>query len=304
LAPGPGGVPRWTALQGRIDQVCDPLEVNRFVGRIRSARCVLLPKVGHGFAVPRNWGSAYDAAVEGLLEPATAWETAPAPPSRSGANRAPEAISRRLESLGLPLEIGWPDAASDALIFISGDGGWVELDREVASRLVRSGIAVIGWNTLHYFWEPKAPERFRSDLSRVITALPREMKIFAGGYSFGAEVVPVALDPEAKPRLPGLDRIAGMVLLAPGSYATFEVSPLDWIFSNTLPTDYPVRRAIGSSLGLPVLCLEPISARNSGCPPNPRPGVTRLRLPGSHHFGGDYAGIARRITKFLRDGRD
>ena len=45
----------WIALQGTIDQVCDPLNTEKFVKQIEGGEIVILPKVGHGFSVPKNW---------------------------------------------------------------------------------------------------------------------------------------------------------------------------------------------------------------------------------------------------------
>ena len=175
----------------------------------------------------------------------------------------------------------------------------MDLDQEVASRLHNEGVAVIGWSTLRYFWQARTPERFRRDLARVLNVLPEGMRLFAGGYSFGAEVVPIALaeDPRSEP---ALGRIQGLVLIGPGRYATFEVSPLDWIFHNTTPTAHPVRTALERKLALPVLCLRPADDEDSGCPPEGRAGLRTVTLPGSHHFGGDYASLAKKIADFLR----
>ena len=45
----------WVALQGTIDQVCSPETTEAFVKQVKAGKLVLLPKVGHGFAVQRNW---------------------------------------------------------------------------------------------------------------------------------------------------------------------------------------------------------------------------------------------------------
>ena len=45
----------WIALQGQVDQVCGPGEVDRFGREARPAEVVPLPKVGHGFSVEKNW---------------------------------------------------------------------------------------------------------------------------------------------------------------------------------------------------------------------------------------------------------
>ena len=45
----------WIALQGDIDQVCPPRRTQAFVDQIPNGEIIRLPKVGHGFAVYRNW---------------------------------------------------------------------------------------------------------------------------------------------------------------------------------------------------------------------------------------------------------
>lgn len=45
----------WVALQGTIDQVCDPASTEDYVKKVKGGEIVILPKVGHGFSVPKNW---------------------------------------------------------------------------------------------------------------------------------------------------------------------------------------------------------------------------------------------------------
>lgn len=302
LAPRADGVARWTALQGTVDKVCDPTTVDRFVSRIAAARVVPLPKVGHGFSVTARWGAAYDAAVADLLEKTAAYDAAAREPSRTPPEQSPEAIRQRLDPLDLPLEIIWPERARSAIIFFSGDGGWAELDQEVAAALAARGVAVVGWNSLRYFWSARTPEESRADLSRLVEALPEEVTLFLGGYSFGAEVTPVLMAPDGAdpPAAPGpLSRIAGLVLLAPGPHASFEVSPLDWFRSQEPPIGPLVSQAIEAGHGRPVLCLEPDSGDDSGCPKKALPGLRKEVLPGGHHFAGRFDALAEKILGFL-----
>jgi len=306
LTPAPGGGARWIALQGDVDKVCDPIAVGAFAAQIPAAQVVNLRKVGHGFSMARNWAAPYEAAVDSLLEPAPLWEPLPESSHHLVENRSPAEIRERLEALGLPLELQWPPggrAPTEVIIFVSGDGGWAEIDQHVASALSDAGVAVVGWNALRYFWSAKTPETFRADLARVIEALPAEMPLFAGGYSFGAEVMPVAVNGGGASATPApLSRVAGLVLIAPGAYASFEISPLDWVRSTGPPTSHRVSDAIAAAGGRPVLCLTGSDQEESGCPATSGPGVTTVVVPGGHHFGGNYAGVAAHILEFMSGG--
>ena len=63
LAPNPAMRTPWIVLQGEIDQVCAPAVTRAFVGAVPSGTLVSLPKVGHGFGVPRNWTTQFLQAV-------------------------------------------------------------------------------------------------------------------------------------------------------------------------------------------------------------------------------------------------
>ena len=57
----------WIALQGLIDQVCDPEAAEKFVIQVPGARVVTLPKVGHGYSVPRNWMPQFKQAFASVV---------------------------------------------------------------------------------------------------------------------------------------------------------------------------------------------------------------------------------------------
>ena len=50
---------RWISLQGQLDQVCATAPTVKFVAEVPGADLVLLPKVGHGYSVERNWVPQY-----------------------------------------------------------------------------------------------------------------------------------------------------------------------------------------------------------------------------------------------------
>ena len=70
----------WVVLQGEIDQVCSPPDTVAFVGQVKNGKVVSLPKVGHGYSVPRNWMPQYRQGLQDLLD------ASPAPRAVGGAN--------------------------------------------------------------------------------------------------------------------------------------------------------------------------------------------------------------------------
>jgi type IV secretory pathway VirJ component len=60
----------WIVLQGDIDQVCNPPATEAFVNQVKGGRVVMLPKVGHGYSVPRNWMPQYRQGLIDLLDTA------------------------------------------------------------------------------------------------------------------------------------------------------------------------------------------------------------------------------------------
>ena len=66
LAPFAGLAVPWMVLQGEVDQVCDPATTRAFVAATGSARLFSLPKVGHGFSVPRNWEPQFVEAYRAI----------------------------------------------------------------------------------------------------------------------------------------------------------------------------------------------------------------------------------------------
>lgn len=292
-----GGV-KWIALQGTIDKVCAPPQTVEFVGRVPHGKVVSLEKVGHGFSVTSRWRAAFEQSVSAMLEPGSLQDGDPHESHESPRKTdpsPPDEITAKLHALNLPLKILWPSGARAIVIFVSGDGGWADIDDGVARRLTAKGIAVVGWNTLRYFWREKTLGQFAEDLARVISALPPELAVFAGGYSFGAETIPVVV---AGSKDPALARIAGLTLLAPGRYASFEVSPLDWVRKGSQPTTHPVGTAIEHA-GRPVQCIPSSDDDESGCPEGAIDLYTREVVPGGHHFGSDYDALASRMAAFI-----
>jgi type IV secretory pathway VirJ component len=55
---------KWISLQGEIDQVCPAPATQAFIATVPGGDIVMLPHVGHGYSVEKNWLPQYEAAYE------------------------------------------------------------------------------------------------------------------------------------------------------------------------------------------------------------------------------------------------
>jgi len=182
-------------------------------------------------------------------------------------------------------------------VFLSGDGGWVGLDRGVADELAHHGIPVIGWDSLQYFWSARTPQGASADLDRVLRhyagAWGKSHALLVG-YSQGADTMPFMVN-----RLPPATR--GLVdltaLLGISDSALFEFHVANWIGDpgGGLPTLPELARWRGS----PYVCIYGEQDGESVCGKLSGKEGSAVRLPGGHHFGGSYAEIATQILKAL-----
>jgi type IV secretory pathway VirJ component len=58
----------WRILQGEADEVCNPSFAPDFAQGQTDSKAVMLPKVGHGFGVPRNWMAQYRDSLREVLD--------------------------------------------------------------------------------------------------------------------------------------------------------------------------------------------------------------------------------------------
>jgi type IV secretory pathway VirJ component len=283
----------WVALQGTVDQVCDPASTEAYVKQVPRGEIVMLPKVGHGFSVPRNWMGQFKEAfgrMTARVEPPP-----PEPTSGGGERSAPADVS------GLPL-VEVPAAPGRKLlaVLLTGDGGWAGLDRKLAAALAEDGVPVAGLNTLQYFWHAKSPDAAAADLERILRhylGIWGCEKAVLVGYSFGADVLPFMAA-----RLPAdlRDRVALIALIGPGRSAEFKFRILDWVGGGAGADALPLLPEIGRLAGAPLLCFQGDAESDSLCPTLGPGQGTVVTLKGGHHLGGDYGGIAKRILAALK----
>lgn len=180
-------------------------------------------------------------------------------------------------------------------VLISGDGGWASIDKRLAASLAKSGIPVVGLDSLRYFWTARTPDGVAADLNRVIRYYAARWKrpdVMLIGFSQGADVMPFALN-----RLPASTRASVRLtaLLAPGKKAAFEFHVSNWIgASGDKPIEPEARKLTGATL-----CVYGVEEKDSALCPDiaANPGVRVLTTAGGHHLGGDYDAIAARIIE-------
>lgn len=202
--------------------------------------------------------------------------------------------------LGLPLTILETTPASDTMAVIySGDGGWRDIDSEVASNLQASGIPVVGVDSLRYFWSERTPEETSNDLATIMRTYQKRWKVrhvLLVGYSFGADILPAAyngLSDKMKARIPQVS------LLALSHQVDYEISVSGWLGASGGkgagdPLD-DIKRIDPSK----VQCFYGTDEEDDACRDLKGTTVETVEIDGGHHFDGDYPALAKRISDGL-----
>lgn len=227
-------------------------------------------------------------ATPGLLAAARVLAAAP------GVSIAPPPA----ELQGLPVvEVPARQAGDTLAIFLSGDGGWAGLDKDVAAALAAQGVSVVGLDSLRYFWTARTPAGVATDIERIVQHYrtrwqrPRVMLI---GFSQGADVLPASINRMDPATRAALERV---VLLSAGRRATFEFHVSNWLGGSDdgLPIAPEVLRLPAAH----TWCVYGADDPDALCPDLPAGSAQIQRLPGDHHFNGDHARLAEVILQGL-----
>jgi type IV secretory pathway VirJ component len=185
------------------------------------------------------------------------------------------------------------------VVFISGDGGWRDIDRQISGVLQDNGTSIIGLDSLLYFWHAKTPAETAATLDRIITTGQRawgKKRVALVGFSFGADMMPFVL-PLMKTRL----QVKQVSLIALGTDASFEITVDDFLGEGD--SQYQTVPALNALTDAPpMLCLygaEEVADEDTACPLLKQPNVRKVILPGGHHFDNDYPKLARIIATAL-----
>jgi type IV secretory pathway VirJ component len=275
---------KWISLQGELDQVCPAPATQKFIAAVPGGEIVMLLKVGHGYSVEKNWVPQFEAAYDRITSAASA----------AGASELAAPVA------DLPLTL--VPAASKAKspwfgVFLSGDGGWVGLDRGVSAELAKHDIPIVGWDSLKYFWSPRTPQGAARDLDRVLrhyAELWGKSRVLLIGYSQGADTLPFMVN-----RLPKAthDMVGYTALLGISDNALFEFHIGNWL--GNPGGGKPTAPELEHWSGAPYLCLYGEDDRDSACAEVTGKDGVAVKMSGGHHFGGGYADIAGEILNRL-----
>jgi len=282
LLPSPQLPAPWVALHGVKDRVCSINEARSFVGATKGARLIELP-IGHSYLGTDtvDWLPQFKAAFESIVATQVTPHLPPPPASLAD-----------LPIVEVDPTPGTPASDSFAVL-LSGDGGWAGIDKQVAQLLADRGVPTAGVDSLRYFWTARTPLGLSTDIDRIIRYYAFHWKkkhVLLVGYSQGADVLPFAVN-----RLPPATRalVKQTTLIGVSEYAAFEFHVANWIGSGT--DGLPIRPEMDKLSAANTVCVYGDDDKESICPKVAAQHAQVVKLPGGHHFGGNYTPLAQLV---------
>lgn len=186
-------------------------------------------------------------------------------------------------------------------LFLSGDGGWAGIDKQMARTLSAGGVAVVGVNLKSYLGTRRTPDAAAADMARVLQhylALWSRDRVVVIGYSRGADIAPFIVN-----RLPDSlkARVDLVAMLGLGQYAGFHVTLFSLLHSTTNPSDLPVLPELERlrQAGIRMMCVYGTREKESLCREAQEGLMVRVAKDGAHHFDGNNPELATQILAQL-----
>jgi type IV secretory pathway VirJ component len=273
----------WVALHGTQDHVCPIGEARAFVAQTKGARLVELPNVTHMYR-GTDWLPQLKSAFESIVATQVV-QRLPQPP----ASLADLPVVEVEATAGSAV----PGSSDSFAVLISGDGGWAGIDKQVAGLLADRGVPTAGVDSLRYFWTPRTPAELAQDVDRIVRYYAfhwKKKNAVLVGYSQGADVLPFAVN-----RLPAATRalVRMTVLIGVSETAAFEFHVANWIGADS--GGLPVKPEIDKLTSADTLCVYGDDDSDSICPRVSAQHARIIKLPGGHHFGGNYLPLAQLV---------
>ncbi|MFV3304183.1 virulence factor family protein [Pseudomonas sp. NY15181] len=297
---GPGGAYAWRWLAGQSDDKARALSVDFSLEKLDCAATPLPQSAAHG-----HWLAAWNdnpddpsaRFARGLKNAETVIADYDTPLPKVLADQLHHLLQGGNDNVPV-VEVPAAKPSETVTLFYSGDGGWRDLDRDVAAQMAELGYPVVGVDALRYFWEHKTPEQSAADLAVLMQHYRQKWgaKHFVlAGYSFGADVLPAIYN-----RLPADAKkdVSAVILLAFARSGSFEIEVQGWLgkAGQEAATGPEMARLPGPK----VLCVYGIEEKDeSGCT-QPQSVGENLQLPGGHHFDENYPALAKRLVDAIR----
>lgn len=206
---------------------------------------------------------------------------------------------------GLPLReihatpMATPRATDVLVVFITGDGGWAALDKDVVAVLAEHGANIVGLDSRAYLGTRRTPDEIGRDVTRIVLHYARAWRpkrIVLAGYSRGADLMPFAAN-----RLPTelKNRVTLIALLGLATRVGFEFHWQDIVRTVRRPGDLPTIPEVEKLRGMRMLCVHGVEEAASGCVAAPRGLMQTIALPGKHHFDNNYRELGELVWKAL-----
>jgi type IV secretory pathway VirJ component len=183
-------------------------------------------------------------------------------------------------------DVAIPLKARSLVIVLSGDGGWWgDLDRKLAEKLGEAGYAVVGLDTNKWFQKRRTPDEIATEITRLIKdyrARTGATDVVLVGYSFGADVLPLAVNRFS----PAVSRrLSAIVMIAPSRGVDPQVTLLE-----QTGVQKPSIDLAPEFTKLPVkklLCIYGSEQTEESACTTPYLSIAKVvELPGGHHFDG------------------
>ncbi len=183
------------------------------------------------------------------------------------------------------------------LVMLSGDGGWLEFNDQLASGFAKKGFNVIGLNSRSYFWDQRNPAETAQDIRRLISYYTKQYhanRIYLTGYSFGADVIPFVYN-----RLPAATKraVTAIGLFSPFASTDFMVHTADLLNLSADNKAYKVQPEV-QQIRIPVYCFYGEKEEPKALAGLKKRNFHLKTLAGDHHY--DAPETDKIITTFTR----
>lgn len=180
-------------------------------------------------------------------------------------------------------------------VFLSGDGGWREIDSTISDALNARGVPVVGLLSNEYFDRRRTPAEVARDVDGLMTRYAAQWhkpKVILIGFSRGADAIPAIL---ANIPPASRARIAVAAMLGPATRMELEKEPW-WVVGREVPS-VPLLPLVRAARGVRLLCVHGIDEDDSLCDALTPAEAIDMRMEGGHHFGRRYREIAEAILR-------